>query len=223
MKTRHTLIIEDIPLLRDFYQDTLRAMSGTGDLFSITVVHSFKTLVNDLKIAAQTQAYDMVVLDIRLVDHITKEHYDGETFGIHIRQLMPKTKILVITEYDDSYRCHTIFQNLNPDGFMAKSSLTVGEFKKAVGLLLNGQNYYCPTVSKYVKRNMIPSRTIDDLDRSILHFLSNHFTLKEISKQMPLSISGIEKRKRNLAQFFDLEDNTTASLVQAAKKHGFIG
>ena len=46
--------------------------------------------------------------------------------------------------------------------------------------------------------------------------------MKEMPKVVPLSMAGIEKRKRILKQKFDVEDQGDKALILKAREMGFI-
>jgi hypothetical protein len=46
--------------------------------------------------------------------------------------------------------------------------------------------------------------------------------MKDLPKILPLSIAGIEKRKRNLKVIFDVEGQDDKALIMVAKEKGFI-
>lgn len=222
-KLYRILIIEDEPILCQYYEGLLKEMSVNDQQFTIKVAHSFDTASNLLTYATSKQDYfDLVLLDIRLRDVAKKKTYDGEGLGIQIRKLMPNTKIMVITSHDNNFRYHTIFKSMQPDGFMIKYELSDGEFIKAIELLLEGKNYYGASVTRYLNAQIGNKNNIDDLDRRLLYLLSNCLTTKQIAKILPLSPSGVEKRKRKLSELFNLENAKTVTIIFAAKEHGYL-
>ena len=63
---------------------------------------------------------------------------------------------------------------------------------------------------------------IDKIDRQILYELSIGTRMKDLPKIVPLSIAGIEKRKRILKEVFDVEDQGDKALIMKARELGFI-
>lgn len=221
MKKYRILIVEDIPIICQFYEGELQKLAEKNLRFVVDVAHTFDMASHKLKIATPTH-YDLVLLDIRLRDIKKRKTHDGETLGKKIRQLMPEAKIMVITAYDNGFRFHTIFKSINPEGFVMKHELTDNELTRAIELLLQNKSYYSDSITRYLNQQVTTPFKIDDLDRKLLYLLSNCLTTKEISKRLPLSESGIEKRKRNLGKVFHLENAKTPTLIQMAKKHGYL-
>ena len=63
---------------------------------------------------------------------------------------------------------------------------------------------------------------IDAIDRRILYELSTGTRMKELPNILPLSIAGIEKRKRQLKKIFDVSSLEDKQLIIVAKEKGFI-
>tara|TARA_R110002049_G_C8991515_1_gene549089 strand:+ start:231 stop:452 length:222 start_codon:yes stop_codon:yes gene_type:complete len=63
---------------------------------------------------------------------------------------------------------------------------------------------------------------IDEIDRRILYELSRGTKMSELPQIIPLSISGIEKRKRVLKELFNLDQKDDRGLIRIAEEKGFI-
>ncbi|GMN06530.1 hypothetical protein MTsPCn5_19190 [Croceitalea sp. MTPC5] len=223
IKPFQVLIVEDVPIICQYYQGMFVTLRHEGAPFSVTVAPTFDKAVAAMDRALATgSSFDLVLLDIRLRDTEKQKTEDGEALGKQLRQKMPETKILVVTAHDNNFRYHTILRHIRPEGFMLKYELNDTEFAKAITSLMANKNYYGASITKYMNAQMGLAGTLDDIDRKLLFLLSNCLTTKEISKMLPLSPSGIEKRKRNLSAFFGLENAKTVSLIQAAKAHGYL-
>ena len=68
----------------------------------------------------------------------------------------------------------------------------------------------------------LASDLIDSIDRQILYRLSQGVKTSALVKYIPLSISGIEKRKRKLANFFNLDTANSSKLINCARECGYI-
>jgi len=226
VKTRsvRVLLVEEIPIISSNYKTLLKNTSSEPFSFFVEESFTVDAARNTIQSNAGGMGYDVIVLDLnanRSVLSMT-EHGDAESLGILIRKEMPKTKILVTTSCNSHYRFYSAFRNFSPEGFVLKQELTHQEFIKATLCLLHNQNYYGPSITKYLSKQVSNQFKIDYLDRKLLYLLSNCLTTKEIADHLPISQSGVEKRKRNLSKFFNLEDAKTASLVRAAKENGFL-
>jgi hypothetical protein len=63
---------------------------------------------------------------------------------------------------------------------------------------------------------------LDDLDIQLLVELSNGAKMKELEQLLPLTKSGIDKRRRLLKEKLNLQSNSDRDLVLKAKEKGFI-
>jgi hypothetical protein len=63
---------------------------------------------------------------------------------------------------------------------------------------------------------------LDDLDIQLLVELANGAKMKELEQLLPLTKSGIDKRRRLLKEKLNLQSNSDRDLVLKAKEKGFI-
>ena len=64
--------------------------------------------------------------------------------------------------------------------------------------------------------------SFDNIDRKILYELSIGTRMKDLPDIIPLSIAGIEKRKRHLKQIFNINSPNDKELLKIAKEKGFV-
>ena len=105
---------------------------------------------------------------------------------------------------------------------MIKNDLTEKELFSAINGLLEGYPYYSKTVLQLMRTAMNQDYYLDEIDRKILYEISIGTKMKNLPKILPLSIAGIEKRKRNLKILFDVEKEGDKGLILAAKEKGFL-
>jgi hypothetical protein len=63
---------------------------------------------------------------------------------------------------------------------------------------------------------------IDDIDRKIIHELSIGTRMKDLPNSVPLSITAIERRKRQIKQLFGVNSADDKDLILMARDKGFI-
>ncbi|MFL0087526.1 DNA-binding response regulator, partial [Tenacibaculum maritimum] len=63
---------------------------------------------------------------------------------------------------------------------------------------------------------------IDDLDRKILYELSIGTKMKNLPDVVPLSITAIERRKREIKKMFSISSLDDRDLILTAREKGFI-
>ena len=111
---------------------------------------------------------------------------------------------------------------IQPEGLLIKSDLTSSELAEAFQLILDNPPYYSSTVKGFVNTTMSSDIHLDDINRKILHLLSQGVKTKSLKEYIDLSMSAIEKRKKQLKLLFDVEDGKDESLLNEAREKGFL-
>ena len=224
-KNYSVLIIDDHPLITEAYKSAFQYVSKQDDSYSFTidVAHNcddaIKTIESFLK---SENDLDIVFLDISLPPSEDGEILSGEDLGLKINETMPEIKIIVSTTFNDNYRIHSIFKNINPDGFLIKNDITPQELVTAIKEVINEPPYYSKTVVKLLRKKLSSEFLLDNIDRKILYELSIGTKTKDLPNLVPLSTPGIDKRKRHLKQIFNIQSSDDRELILIAKEKGFI-
>ncbi|TYP74365.1 response regulator [Aquimarina intermedia] len=224
-KEYSVLIIDDHPLITDAYKSAFNYYSKLNEsiVFSIVTAQDCDSAFKLIKEFSKSEKnLEIVFLDIKLPPSIDGEILSGEDLGLRINKMLPDTKIIVSTTFNDNYRVHSIFKNLNPDGFLIKNDITPKELIEAIDTILNDPPYYSKTVIKLLRKQVSNDFLLDNIDRKILYELSIGTKMKDLPNILPLSIAGIEKRKRQLKQIFNIISSDDKELLHIAKEKGFI-
>lgn len=225
MKRQHrVLIIDDHPMICDNYKDVLEEimMENPEIKMRIEAAGDCDAAKEKISNTWTEGGWDLVLLDIRLPASKDRKILSGEDLGEMIRKKHPLAKIIVATTFNDNYRIQNILKSLNPEGFLIKNDMDNKELVSAVIEVLNGGVHYSSTVANLFRKQMFTDIKIDKLDRQILYEISMGTKMKDLPKVIPLSIAGIEKRKRVLKQIFDVEDQGDKALILKARELGFI-
>lgn len=221
----NVLIIDDHPLISEAYKSAFLFVQKKEDniSFKIDVCHDCDS-ANEfiLNTANEHQELDIIFLDISLPPSQDGKILSGEDLGLKINELLPETKIIVSTTFNDNYRIHSIFKNINPDGFLIKNDITPKELVLAINEVILDPPYYSKTVMKLLRNQVSSEFLLDDIDRKILYEMSIGTLLKDMSNIVHLSTRGIQKRKRHLEQVFGIEGPDDRMLIIIAKEKGFI-
>lgn len=218
------LIIDDHPLICDAYVNALQQVMKENQQISMQIESAENCDAAKEKILNSwtNDSWDLVFLDIRLPASKDRRILSGEDLGELIRENHPLAKIIVATTFNDNYRIQNIFKSLNPEGFLIKNDLDPKELVEAIVKIMQGGVHYSQTVSNLMRLKMHRNINIDKIDRQILFELSLGTKMKDLPNIVPLSIAGIEKRKRILKEVFDVEDQGDKALILKAKELGFI-
>jgi DNA-binding NarL/FixJ family response regulator len=224
-KTYSVLIIDDHPLIVNAYETAFNYYREQNEsiLFSIQTAQDCDSgfeMINEFY--KKSKELDIVFLDIRLPPSKDGKMLSGEDLGLKIKKLLPDTKIIVSTTFNNNYRIHSIFKSLNPDGFLIKNDITPKELIEAIHTILNDPPYYSKTVVKLLRKQVANDFLLDNIDRKILYELSIGTRMKDLPDVLPLSIAGIEKRKRQLKHLFNIKSSDDKELIHVAKDQGFI-
>lgn len=224
-KKYSVLIIDDHPLIAEAYKSAFKHISNQDNtiIFNIGVAQDCDAAFAIIQeYSERSKNLDIVFLDIRLPPSKDGKILSGEDLGIRINKLLPNTKIIIATTFNDNYRIHSIFKSINPDGFLIKNDITPQELIRTIKTIITDSPYYSKTVINLLRKEVSNDFLLDDIDRKILYELSIGTKMKDLPNTIPLSIAGIEKRKRQLKQTFNISSSDDKNLLAVAKEKGFI-
>ena len=219
------LIIDDHPLICDAYTNALNLVEKENSdlVFKVSLAHNCDDAFAKIKESSKRLLkYELIFLDIKLPPSKDKRILSGEDLGLKINDLLPEAKVIVSTTYNDNYRIYSLLKSLNPDGLLIKNDITARELVNAINLVLKSPPYYSSSVSQTIRNEMLNDLLLDKIDRRLLYEVSIGTKTKDLPSILPLSIAGVEKRKRNLKSIFDVSDLEDKDLIVKAKEKGFI-
>lgn len=208
MKHLNILIIDDHPMIAEGYTNVLEAFSlnNTDYKLKVVSVYSIDAAINKIKTLTIKDAFDLILLDISMPPSTEYNMFSGEELGVYIKERFPNTKIIVLTLLNDNLRLLTIFNSLNPDGFIIKCDLTSKSLLMAVNTILTGNKYYSETINTLLLKKAKQKVVLDHIDKSLIQEMSNGSKMKELIQINPLTKSGIERRKRMLKKTFNAKN-----------------
>lgn len=227
MKTENysVLIIDDHPLIIEAYKTALNYYSNYTEniKFSIQIAHDCDSGCELIKKAPKSNKQKYIVfLDIKIPKSKDGKFLSGEDLGLLIRDVLPNSRIIVSTTFNNNFRVHNILKNINPEGFLIKNDITPLELLETIRVVIEDPPYYSKSVIKLLRDQVVNDFVLDHHDRKILYELSIGTRMKDLPKLIPLSIAGIEKRKRNLKRMFNVKKMDDRELLISAKEKGFI-
>jgi len=215
------VIIDDHPLITKAYKEALEIIfTQLGCELELAICENIDQC---LKLISNDYFNDvtLVFIDIKLPKSKDGKFLSGEDLGIRIRKRY-NCKIVIATTFNDNYRIYSIIKSINPDGFLIKNDLTYQNLLQSINAILKNEFYYSKTVLNLISKEIHRNYHLDELDRRILYELSIGTKMKSLPKIIPLSIAGIEKRKRSLKLLFGLENEDDRELIMVAREKGFI-
>lgn len=218
------LIIDDHPLITSAYKSAFNYVEKQSGIlsFNIDEAHDCDSAFEKItSFSSNSKNLDLVFLDISLPPSKDGKILSGEDLGLKINELMPSTKIIVSTTFNDNYRIHSLFKNLNPDGFLVKNDISPKELVATINTVITDPPYYSKTVIKLLRNEVSSDFVLDNIDRKLLYELSLGTMMKDLPEILLLSLPALEKRKRHLKQVFDADSPYDKELLQKAKEKGF--
>lgn len=214
------LMVDDHPLIVHGYKIVLANFEGA--CLELDAAYSLDDALFLISRPRQSP-YDVILLDISMPpSSCDTSLISGEDLGRKIKELHSGVKIIVISMLGNNFRMNSILKCLNPEGFLIKSDLTAEILLEALAVVLRGNVYYSKAVSNLIRRKITQDVYIDDMDRKILYFLAYGERMKNLPKFIPLSLPTIERRKKKLKIYFNMEDESDGKLLRMAKELGFI-
>lgn len=215
-------MIDDHPMIIEGYQNTILAIKTNKQEFDIDIANSCDTALEYIQRSLNTKPYDLLFVDIKIPPSSDGSITSGEDLAKYIRKVLPDSKIIILTMYNESYRIHNILKTINPEGFLIKSDLTSTELANAFRNVLENPPYYSNTVNSFLRKTITSDIFVDDKNRKILHLLSQGVKTKNLAEHVGLSLSAVEKRKKQLKSLFSVEDGQDETLIKEAREKGFL-
>jgi DNA-binding NarL/FixJ family response regulator len=166
--------------------------------------------------------YDLICLDLSLPGTDDGKYNSGEDLAILAKTYQSKAKVLICTMLENNYKVMNTVRRINPDGFLVKSDTNPDILIAAIETLLNGGTYQSTTVHQMMKKAVEFSYSIDEDNLKILYLIDKGILTKNLPNHMDLSLSAIEKRKKQMKSFFDIPNRNDKILLEKAKEKGFL-
>ena len=220
----NVLIIDDHPAIIDIYKIALERLNSINNDFCFRVesANTSQEALEKLNYKSTDHQFDLIFLDIRIPPSDDGKILGGEDLGLKIREEHDDVKIIVLTSYNDNFLLNNIIKTINPEGFLIKTDFGFDEIVEAIKIVLIDPPYYSRSIIKLLRKQMSNDFTIDSLDRQLLYHLSIGTKTKDLPDILPLSIAGIERRKRHLKNALNTGSKDDNVLIQIAKEKGFV-
>jgi DNA-binding NarL/FixJ family response regulator len=215
-------MVDDHPIIIEGYQNVLLATKQDDQELHVDTANNCDEAVTMIEQASKKYPYDVCFFDISLPGSKDGKYASGEDLALLAKKLMPRAKIVILTMFNESFRIHNIIKEIDPHGFLIKSDLTSMELADGFQQILKSPPYYSSTVSNYMKKSISSEIYIDDINRKILHLLSQGIKTKNLNEYIDISTSAIEKRKKSLKILFSVDDGKDETLLKEAREKGYL-
>jgi DNA-binding NarL/FixJ family response regulator len=217
------LMIDDHPMIIEGYQNTLLFTKKENQELEIDIANNCDEAIMYMDQAVEKSSpYNVLFVDISIPPSKDGIMSSGEDLAEYARKVLPKAKIIILTMFNESFRIHNIIKTIDPEGFLIKSDLTSSELASAFQAVIYNPPFYSGTVNNHIRKSIVSDIVIDDKNRKILHLLSQGVKTKNLASHLDISLSAVEKRKRQLRDIFDVQDGQDETLLNEARKKGFV-
>lgn len=127
-----------------------------------------------------------------------------------------------MSSFSDGYRVNSILSSVDPEGYLVKSDIDQHTLSAMVSTVMTNPPYYSKGTLAAIRKRLANDLPLDQIDKQILHHLSLGVKTKDMTKVVPLSLAGIENRKRHIKVLFEIDKQNDLALLHEAKKRGFI-
>ena len=223
-KIYNVLIVDDHPIIADAYKSAFEYISleKKDVTFNIDIVTNCDDAVAHINSVSNSGNLDIVFLDISLPPSSDGKYLSGEDIGVKIKEVIPTCKVIVATTFNDNYRIQVILKSVNPDGFLIKNDINKEELVTSIKTILDNSPYYSKSVLELFRKQSSTDYKLDKIDRQLLYEMSIGTKMKDLPNIIPMSMPGLEKRKKQLKELFKVQDNDDRELILKAKEKGFI-
>ena len=210
------LIVEDEPLITEAYLFILKDLQKKNKIpaFLSRVCYSYdEGEATILKMAQKNEVPVACILDFRLNPRNCEER-NGLELGKMIRNYFPNCKIILITSIADKYIYHTIIESLNPSAFLIKNEVNYKKTGEDILSVLEGRLVYSKSVNDFVRNNPYSKYQLDGKDVQIVQLLRKRLSIREIADCLTMSVSGIEYKKRRLAEKLGIKSSDINAILK---------
>tara|TARA_R110002050_G_scaffold94765_3_gene197274 strand:+ start:1900 stop:2574 length:675 start_codon:yes stop_codon:yes gene_type:complete len=217
------LMIDDHPMIIEGYQNTLLFTKKENQELQIDIANNCDEAVALMNKSVENELpYNVLFVDISLPPSTDGKMTSGEDLAGYARKILPESKVIILTMFNEPFRIHNIIKTIDPEGFLIKSDLTSSELASAFQAVLNNPPFYSGTVNSFIRKAIASDIVVDEKNRKILHLLSQGVKTKSLASHLDVSLSAVEKRKKHLREIFEVHDGQDETLLNEARKRGFI-
>ena len=178
-------------------------------------------VVSDAKILPSAAAEikpDVVLMDMDM------SLLNGTEVGLELKELLPKTKIILLAMNDDPDVASKALCNWS-SGYLLKKSAAV-ELKRAIGEVLRGHSYVTPSIAQKLIDEFLRtpqqsrSKELTARQRQVLQLLAEGHSMKEAAEILNVAVRTIAFHKYRIMEDFGLKTNS--DLVRFAMREHLI-
>lgn len=218
------LILESEPSVLQIYKRVLQAIAGSSDTtsFHFKVAKNYGSALVLMDWLKQLGRVDLALLNLSMTTSENGKTVFTEDLASLLRQGFPEMKLMLFTSSISSFKVSLLFETMDPDSLIIHDDVDFKELVVAVNAVLNSTPYYSKSVLCEIRKSFSNGVYLDYTDKLILYHLSKGVKTKDLPGLVNLSKGGVERRKRNLKDRFNIDKGGDKLLLEKAREQGFI-
>ena len=214
MQKIKVLVVDDHTMVRD---GICALLALVGD---IEVVGEAANGSEALKMVREMEP-NVVLMDIAM------PIMDGLEATRRICKEFPRTRVLVLTQYDDKEYVFSVIE-AGACGFISKAAAS-SELTAGIRAVYHGDSYLSPLATRFLVENYQhgdgrvshdPYKQLTDRERDVLKLVTEGYTTQEIANMLGVSPKTVEGHRTNLMDKLGIHNRT--ELVKYALRKGII-
>ncbi|NDO83649.1 DNA-binding response regulator [Citrobacter sp. NCU1] len=210
MKPASVIIMDEHPIVRMSIEVLLEK---NNNIQVVLKTDDNRTAIDYLR----TYPVDLVILDIELPG------IDGFTLLKRIKSIQENTRVLFLSSKSESFYAGRAIR-AGANGFVSKRK-DLNDIYNAVKMILAGYSFFPSDTLNFISNINMRKGELHDMPLSnrevtVLRYLANGLSNKEIAEQLLLSNKTISAHKANI--FSKLGLNTIVELIDYAKVHELL-
>lgn len=207
MKPASVIIMDEHPIVRMSIEVLLEKNSN---IQVVLKTDDSRTAIEHLR----TYPVDLVILDIELPGS------DGFTLLKRIKSLQEKTRVLFLSSKSESFYAGRAIR-AGANGFVSKRK-DLNDIYNAVKMILSGYSFFPSDTLNFInninsQKGVLHDMPLSNREVTVLRYLANGLSNKEIAEQLLLSNKTISAHKANI--YSKLRLHTIVELIDYAKMH----
>ncbi len=214
------LIVDDHPSMIEGYKIILSYNDLGYDIETTAALNcqsAYETLIK-----YKENYFDLVFLDYSLPPFEKEKIYSGQDLALIFKEKSPKTKIVILTSHTEALLIYKLIRKIAPEGLLIKSDFSADELILAFGTIQKGNIYHSATVKEITKKMLEKDKNLDPINREIIMLISQGYKTNSLPNLVHLSLSAVEKRKRQILDYFGITKGNDEDMLREARKNGLI-
>jgi two-component system NarL family response regulator len=202
---------------QELFRRGLTMLLGVED--DIEVVGEAGDGVSAVELVAAT-APDVVLLDVRMPKR------SGLQACIRIKELVPSTKIVMLTVSDEEGDLYEAVKN-GASGYLLKDS-SIDEVAQAIRVVAEGQSLISPSMAAKLidefkemsrsERDQVPTPRLTERELEVLRLVAKGLNNREAAKELYISENTVKNHVRNILEKLQLHSRMEAVMYAVKEK-----